>query len=76
MRYAVKRILADWSPTVPGLFLYYWGHHTICPKLHAKPKVQLNQTRFTNEGLRKEWLLTTDPALFRFKTLFQNFPER
>lgn len=31
----LKRILADWSPTVPGLFLYYSNRRHISPALRA-----------------------------------------
>jgi len=31
----LKRILADWSPTVPGLFLYYSNRHLPQPALRA-----------------------------------------
>ena len=30
-----KRVLADWSPTVPGLFLYYSNRHLPQPALRA-----------------------------------------
>jgi hypothetical protein len=31
----LKRILADWSPTFPGLFLYYSNRHNPQPALKA-----------------------------------------
>jgi DNA-binding transcriptional LysR family regulator len=31
----LKRILADWSPTVPGLFLYYSNRRHVSPALRA-----------------------------------------
>jgi len=31
----LKRILADWSPTLPGLFLYYSNRHNPQPSLRA-----------------------------------------
>jgi DNA-binding transcriptional LysR family regulator len=31
----LKRVLADWSPTVPGLFLYYSNRHNPQPALRA-----------------------------------------
>jgi DNA-binding transcriptional LysR family regulator len=31
----LKRILADWSPTLPGLFLYYSNRHNLQPALRA-----------------------------------------
>ena len=31
----LKRVLADWSPTVPGLFLYYSNRHLPQPALRA-----------------------------------------
>jgi DNA-binding transcriptional LysR family regulator len=31
----LRRVLADWSPTVPGLFLYYSNRHNPQPALHA-----------------------------------------
>ena len=31
----LKRVLADWSPTVPGLFLYYSNWHNPQPALRA-----------------------------------------
>ncbi len=31
----LKRVLADWSPTIPGLFLYYPGRRQQSPALHA-----------------------------------------
>jgi len=31
----LKRVLADWSPTVPGLFLYYSSRRYMLPALRA-----------------------------------------
>jgi DNA-binding transcriptional LysR family regulator len=31
----LKRVLADWSPTVPRLFLYYSNRHLPQPALRA-----------------------------------------
>jgi len=31
----LRRVLADWSPTVPGLFLYYWNRRFLRPALRA-----------------------------------------
>src|SRR3954453_10344041 len=49
-------ILVGW----PG-----WGHRTICSKLHAKPNIQSNQARFTNERT----LLAKSPGLPRRATM-------
>jgi DNA-binding transcriptional LysR family regulator len=31
----LKRVLADWSPTVPGLYLYYSSRRYLLPALRA-----------------------------------------
>ncbi|MDX3934464.1 MAG: LysR substrate-binding domain-containing protein [Stenotrophomonas sp.] len=31
----LKRVLADWSPTVPGLYLYYSSRRHLLPALRA-----------------------------------------
>jgi DNA-binding transcriptional LysR family regulator len=31
----LKRVLADWSPTVPGLYLYYSSRRYMLPALRA-----------------------------------------
>jgi DNA-binding transcriptional LysR family regulator len=34
-RRRLRRVLVDWSPTVPGLFLYYWNRRHVQPALRA-----------------------------------------
>ena len=43
------------------------GHHTICTNRYAKLKIVLDQSGFTNEGLRKEYSLTKEFKAFPFQ---------
>jgi DNA-binding transcriptional LysR family regulator len=46
----LKRVLADWSPTVPGLFLYYSNRRHSQPALRAFIDCLLDRDSTTNAG--------------------------
>jgi DNA-binding transcriptional LysR family regulator len=51
----LKRILADWSPTLPGLFLYYSGRRNPTPALRAFIDCLVDRHRRTqsDDGVRR-----------------------
>lgn len=50
----LKRVLADWSPTVPGLFLYYSSRRYLLPALRAFIDCLLDRDLLTAEGTRRD----------------------
>ena len=48
----LKRVLADWSPTVPGLFLYYSSRRYLLPALRACIDCLLDRDRGQDPALR------------------------
>jgi DNA-binding transcriptional LysR family regulator len=50
----LKRVLADWSPTVPGLFLYYSSRRYVLPALRAFIDCLLDRDLVDGRGPRPE----------------------